>query len=1072
MRLSHSLLIGSVVLTLTACQEPEGDGEEEQNPSVSATVTPGPVAAGSQVTLSISVQNFTLDKERMGGAKKKGHGHYHVYFHDKTNLLGAGAEETFTAAIPANAAPGRHPLIVTLHNNDHTPVEPDASSTVEVEVTAPTGPVVTATVIPAAVTAGAQVTLNIQTVNFTLDGAAVGSANVEGHGHYHVYFHDTSTENLLAAGADSTVAVTIPLTASTGSHPIIVTLQNNDHTALSPPVSYTVNVDVTAPTGPAVSATLSPGTTTPGGQVQVNIQTVNFTLDSAGMGGANVEGHGHYHVYFHDVSAENLLVAGAESSVAVTIPPTATAGPHPIIVTLHSNDHTALNVSCSVNVEVTGSAGVPAVTPSVGTSDIPAGTDFTLNVAVQNFELDASHVGGAHQAGHGHYHVYLDSVADGNLLGAGAQPSLTLALPLNTTVGSHQLVVKLMNNDHSPCEPSTEAAVTINVTAPPPPTVSVTLANEHLEAGGNLDINVAVRYFVLDAVGMGGANVDRHGHFHVYFHAVGPEYLLGAGTEPQMRFQVPADATEGEHPIIITLHNNDHTELDPNVRCTTEAHVHAFEPPPPQTVVLEGKAAALGAWLASTDTPVAGATIMTYGTNPVRTAVSSSDATTLGEYNMQIPADGKVVLFANKAGYYPSYMEVTAQGQNLLGTNIYLAENSWVSAVATQHSVNLDAPFACHAPGLNPLDQCIYAMIVGRILDDGTVGQGVPYPVGGVAAGDFTIRGPNGASWFTRGPYFLDNNGTPGNFTVSQNHEIHGGYFVAFVEIPQTAGSASLDFQLSIAYDDATRGTTRYFGPVGAKAFRPNGVTWMVLPETGVAPVPSGNVDFDSQVYPLFLPVSQGGFGCQGCHSGNTPAGGLNLSGGAASAYAQLNPAQYPSRVNVQNPDQSTLLVRPLYEASGIQDHPIFAFASTQDPAYQAIRAWIAEGAQRQVNVQPVHFTNDIYPLIANTPQQGGTGCRSCHFEGRNATNAPGGFFLGNNPTELYDEMVNQAATDPDNLGEAFLVNKNGYPERSLVLVEPLQGSGAVHPVKFFADTTDPRYQLIYRWVAEGCNFQ
>src|SRR5205814_2275918 len=98
--------------------------------------------------------------------------------------------------------------------------------------------------------------------------------------------------------------------------------------------------------------------------------------------------------------------------------------------------------------------------------------------------------------------------------------------------------------------------------------------------------------------------------------------------------------------------------------------------------------------------------------------------------------------------------------------------------------------------------------------------------------------------------------------------------------------------------------STRYFGPVDVKAFRRAGVTWTLINETGTPPptVFTG-INFDSQVYPLFLPVSQGGYGCQGCHIAPSPAGGMDLSGGPAAAYSNsLDPAMHPTRVNVGAP--------------------------------------------------------------------------------------------------------------------------------------------------------------------------
>jgi hypothetical protein len=41
------------------------------------------------------------------------------------------------------------------------------------------------------------------------------------------------------------------------------------------------------------------------------------------------------------------------------------------------------------------------------------------------------------------------------------------------------------------------------------------------------------------------------------------------------------------------------------------------------------------------------------------------------------------------------------------------------------------------------------------------------------------------------------------------------------------------------------------------------------------------------------------------------------------------------------------------------------------------------------------------------------------------------------------------------------------YPERSLVLTNPTEGVEP-HPIKPFLNNADARYQLLYRWIAEG----
>jgi hypothetical protein len=223
----------------------------------------------------------------------------------------------------------------------------------------------------------------------------------------------------------------------------------------------------------------------------------------------------------------------------------------------------------------------------------------------------------------------------------------------------------------------------------------------------------------------------------------------------------------------------------------------------------------------------------------------------------------------------------------------------------------------------------------------------------------------------------------------------------------------------------------------------------------------------------LFLPVPEGGLGCQGCHTsygGAAPAAGMDLYGGPAIAYAALDPQRYPQRVNLADPEASRLLTKPLYEAAGNQDHPIIAFLSDNDPGYQLIVSWIREGAQRNnVVLPPVSFYADIRPLLTLPYDQGGIGCFACHVDdGNNPNNAPGKLYMGGDPVELFYELTEDGAQDNGGTGEPYLVNRIGLPAKSLLLINPLLGNPEPHPVKLLQGVDDPRYQLLYRWISEG----
>lgn len=476
----------------------------------------------------------------------------------------------------------------------------------------------------------------------------------------------------------------------------------------------------------------------------------------------------------------------------------------------------------------------------------------------------------------------------------------------------------------------------------------------------------------------------------------------------------------------------------------------ADEAAPAQSVTVSGEVHALGRHLANVHEGVGGASVLALGVVPAVSTTTAATAGTVGAYTLSLPANGQVLFQVNKPGSFPTTLAANLGSADVAGFHLVLAEASWLESIAQTHGLDLETPFACQS---NPAERCVYTAVVGRIQDDAR--EGAPRPVAGVPAEAFTVTaGDEGTPWHTQGPFFLGPDGTPQAANTSSQG---GGLFVLFAEIPQLGGGHSLDLHIAIAWNGAA---PRYFGPAHARVFRPTAVTWQDIKETGIPPEggAGGEVGFDGEIYPLFLPVSQGGFGCQGCHTnqgGLPPAGGLNLFGGPDVAFAALDPATHHERVNPDEPDASLLLSKPLYVAEGLSSHPIFAWASPQDAAYGLIRRWIEGGAVRAAVARPVSFVNDVKPLL-----QGPLGCVSCH-DGE-------GLDLTGGTNALWAELIGEPAADASQSGEARRVNTLGRPERSLLLTNPLSGHDEPHPMKPFFSAADPRYQLLYRWIAEG----
>src|SRR5207249_1606578 len=113
--------------------------------------------------------------------------------------------------------------------------------------------------------------------------------------------------------------------------------------------------------------------------------------------------------------------------------------------------------------------------------------------------------------------------------------------------------------------------------------------------------------------------------------------------------------------------------------------------------------------------------------------------------------------------------------------------DQYITEVATAYGVNLIDSFACHAPNATT-EQCRFAIVLGRVVDDGTEANGTPTPVAGVASTDFTIKGDGSDTWYQKGPYFLDATGAPSaSNTATQRvldaatQQYRGGLFVSFV---------------------------------------------------------------------------------------------------------------------------------------------------------------------------------------------------------------------------------------------------------------------------------------------------
>lgn len=106
----------------TSVEVPDSDGPKV---SVTADKTQA-VQPGDEITVTVTVEKFTLDAGKIGESNEAGVGHYRVYLDDASgdNFLAESATDTVKVTVPESITDGSHQLRVVLHNNDRTPVSP------------------------------------------------------------------------------------------------------------------------------------------------------------------------------------------------------------------------------------------------------------------------------------------------------------------------------------------------------------------------------------------------------------------------------------------------------------------------------------------------------------------------------------------------------------------------------------------------------------------------------------------------------------------------------------------------------------------------------------------------------------------------------------------------------------------------------------------------------------------------------------------------------------------------------------------------------------------------------------
>jgi hypothetical protein len=481
------------------------------------------------VELSLNITNITMNGSAIGQAPVAGEGHYHIYLDN--NWL--GAFYLMQAYIP-NVPQGAHAIRIEIAQNDHSEIGANDSVNITVQSGAPRVLITD----PAASSAwgSSSAELGVLVGNFTLNGAAIGGANVAGEGHFAVSVNGALVVSLTA------LRFNVSGLRIGALNVIRVELVNNDGSALATPAYDELRLTPATSGVPEfnIAASLN-GAVVNASSLAVLFTLSNFTLDSASIGLAPVAGHGHYRVLLD--GGDLGPGADAPARLADLAP-----GPHTVALELANNDFTPLAPRVVSWVQFSVAALAPRIT--ITSPPDPANVNASsveLSISVGNFTLAGAKIGQAAAVGEGHYHLFVDGI----YLSYGAD---TQVLVSDLSEGPHTVMVELHQNDHSNLTwPAFDFVRVVVVRGAPKVTILSPAGGDHVDSS-SVDLTFVIANFTLDPSAIGLPPVAGRGHWHLFVDGV----YRGLGTS------LTATATRlmpGTHAIVVELYNNDHTDL-------------------------------------------------------------------------------------------------------------------------------------------------------------------------------------------------------------------------------------------------------------------------------------------------------------------------------------------------------------------------------------------------------------------------------------------------------------------------------------------------------------------------------
>ena len=197
--------------------------------------------------------------------------------------------------------------------------------------------------------------------------------------------------------------------------------------------------------------------------LDVRVAVSNYQLSCALAGKAPKPGFGHYHI-----ELDHALVNMYCTDTATISMQNVTPGPHTLTVLPALNNHEEVSKgkqdltftyqpASPVPVITAASLGKPSIkilSPHDG--DAVKG-DFTIQVAINNFDASCDLLGKANLAGYGHWHLNVDSMS-GPMMGMATMLGMSCATTFQAsteglTPGHHMFFALLVDNQHAPLMP-------------------------------------------------------------------------------------------------------------------------------------------------------------------------------------------------------------------------------------------------------------------------------------------------------------------------------------------------------------------------------------------------------------------------------------------------------------------------------------------------------------------------------------------------------------------------------------------------------------------------------------------